>query len=88
MGSGSSTGWSWLWFVMILWTTWWALSCVAQATQATRMLISVQYEGSWACAVNGRMCTHFVHPEGHVAPPAPDGCCHLLHDLVGLVPEG
>lgn len=41
---------------------------VAQATQATGMLISVQYEGSWAFAVNGRMCTHFVHPEGYVEP--------------------
>lgn len=39
-------------------------------------------------AVNGRMCTHFVHPEGYVEPLAAVRCCHLLHDLVGLVPEG
>lgn len=59
---------------------------VAQATQATGMLISVQYEGFWA--VNGRMCIHFVNPEVYVEP-LPAGCCrHLLHDLVGLVPEG
>lgn len=47
------------------------------------MLISVQYEGSWAGAVNGRMRTHLLSSfrgVDYLAPLPEGGGRHLLHD--------
>lgn len=52
------------------------------------MLISVQYEGSWACAVNGRMRTHFAIPRSilHRCPQEAAVTCCMIKS--GLLREG